>query len=43
VTQKEVRGGSARQRRRNTEASSPVGEDDGLSFSFGGKRSRGLF
>jgi hypothetical protein len=30
ATQKEVRGGSARQHRRNTEASSPAGDDDGL-------------
>jgi hypothetical protein len=43
ATQKEVRGGSARQGRRNTKASSPVGEDDDLSFSFGGRHNRGLF
>jgi hypothetical protein len=34
ATQKEVRGSSARQRRRNTEASSPAGEDDALSFGL---------
>jgi hypothetical protein len=34
ATQKEVRGGSARQHRRNTEASAPAGDDDGLSFGL---------